>query len=182
MRLSVSESSYLRLLDENDAQELHALIAANSAYLARWMPWAAGQTVADTVDFIRKAKKQLLENDGFQTAIVCDDDIIGVIGFHGIDWSNRSTSIGYWLAEEHQGKGTMTDAVHVLVDHALSVLNLNRIEVRTAIENRRSRAIPERLGFRCEGTLREAERVGDRYLDCALYSMLISDWQAKRVR
>jgi ribosomal-protein-serine acetyltransferase len=177
--ISVSESSDLRLLDEGDAQELHALINANRAYLARWMPWAAGQTIADSVGFIRKAQRQLIGNDGFHTAIVCEDSIIGMIGYHGVDWSNRSTSIGYWLAETHQGRGTMTKAVHALVDHALAVWKLNRVEIRTAIENRRSRAIPERLGFHNEGTLREAERVGDRYLDCALHSMLASNWQAK---
>jgi ribosomal-protein-serine acetyltransferase len=180
MRLSVSETSHLRLLDEDDARELHVLIDANRAYLARWMPWAAGQTIADSVEFIRKGQKQLVENDGFQAAIVCEDSIVGMTGYHGIDWSNRSTSIGYWLAEAQQGRGTMTNAIRVLVDHALSVWKLNRIEIRTAVGNRRSRAIPERLGFRCEGTLREAEQVGDRYLDCVLYSLLASDWKARK--
>jgi ribosomal-protein-serine acetyltransferase len=44
------------------------------------------------------------------------------------------------------------------------------------VGNARSRAIPERLGFREEGTLREVERVGDRWLDGVIYSMLAADW------
>ncbi|HEY2333416.1 MAG TPA: GNAT family protein [Solirubrobacterales bacterium] len=47
-----------------------------------------------------------------------------------------------------QGSGTMTAAVRLLVDHALTVWQLNRVEIRAAVENRRSRAIPKRLGFR----------------------------------
>ncbi len=177
MRLPLSGSAHLRLLDESDARELHALIEANRAYLASWLPWAAGQSAADTVDFIHKTRLQLTENDGFQTAIVCEERIAGVIGYLGVDWSNRSTGIGYWLAEEQQGRGTMTRAVRALTDHALSAWELNRVEIRAAVENRRSRAVPERLGFRHEGTLQEAERLGDRCLDCALYAMLAADWQ-----
>jgi ribosomal-protein-serine acetyltransferase len=180
MRLSITRSSHLRLLDERDGTELHALIDANRAHLSRWMPWAAEQSSADTVAFIQKAKKQLAENAGFQAAVIYEDSIIGVAGYHGVDWSNRSTSIGYWLAEAHQGKGTMTRAVRVLTEHALSAWELNRIEIRAAVENSRSRAIPERLGFHREGTLREAERVGGRYLDLALYAMLATDGPAKK--
>jgi ribosomal-protein-serine acetyltransferase len=44
-----------------------------------------------------------------------------------------------------------------------------------ATENRRSRAIPERLGFREEGTLRQYQLVDGRYLDCLVYSMLAAD-------
>lgn len=180
MQLPIRGSSCLRRLDESDAKELHALIDGNRAYLSRWMPWAAKQSHADTVGFIRNAEKQLAENDGFQVALTYGESIIGVAGYHGIDWGNRSTSIGYWLAEAHQGKGTMTMAVHALAEHALSVWKLNRIEIRVAVENSRSRAIPERLGFRQEGTLRAAERVGDRYLDLVLYAMLASDLHSTR--
>lgn len=181
-RLEISEGSYLRLLHESDAEELHALIEANRMYLARWLPWAAAQTPADTLAFICGAREQLAGNEGFQVAILRVERISGVIGYHRVDWANRSTSIGYWLAERRQGKGTMTEAVRRLADHALSTWELNRVEIRVAVENRRSRAIPERLGFREEGTLREAERVGERYLDCAVYSMLGSGWDRPGLR
>jgi ribosomal-protein-serine acetyltransferase len=177
-RLEISETSHLRLLDESDAEELHALIEANRSYLARWLPWAEGQTFAETLAFVRRAREQLNRNDGFQAAVVCEGAIGGVIGYHGVDWGNRSTSLGYWLSEARRGRGTMTGAAQILTDHALSAWELNRVEIRAALENSRSRAIPERLGFRAEGTLRAAERVGGRYLDCVLYSMLGSDWGA----
>jgi ribosomal-protein-serine acetyltransferase len=54
------------------------------------------------------------------------------------------------------------------------------VEVRAAPENRRSRAIPERLGFREEGQLREAERVKGRYLDSVVYGMLASERTSSR--
>jgi L-amino acid N-acyltransferase YncA len=50
--------------------------------------------------------------------------------------------------------------------HCCSCLEATvRVEIRAAPANARSRAIPERPGFTQEGTLRQVERVGDRYLD-----------------
>jgi ribosomal-protein-serine acetyltransferase len=177
-RLQITDDSYLRLLDEADPPELHGLIEANRAYLARWLPWAQSQAFDDTVDFIRRARTQLSDNDGFQAAVVIEEGIAGVIGYHGVDWGNRATRIGYWLDEGHQGRGTMTATVRLLVDHALEVWQLNRVEIRAAAENRRSRAISERLGFRQEGTLRQVELIGGRYLDSVVYSILEADWRA----
>jgi ribosomal-protein-serine acetyltransferase len=173
--LSVIDDVSLRLLEEAEAQELHELIEANRAYLEPWLPWAAGQTFEDTLDFIRGTRSQASENEGFQAAIVTEKGIVGVIGYVTVDWANRSTRIGYWLDERQQGKGTMTAAVRLLVDHALTTWQLNRVEIIVATENHRSRAIPERLGFREEGTLRQFQLVNGRYLDCASYSMLAED-------
>jgi ribosomal-protein-serine acetyltransferase len=174
-QLLVADDIKLRLLEETDARELHALIEANRAYLVPWLPWAAGQTFEDTLDFIRLTRSQAEGNGGFQAAITTDEGIVGVIGYVTVDWANRSTRIGYWLDEGRQGKGTMTAAVQLLVDHALRTWQLNRVEIVVATENRRSRAIPERLGFREEGTLRQYQLVDGRYLDCVSYSMLAED-------
>jgi hypothetical protein len=43
----LSKGRWLRLLDESDAQELYSVIEANRDALARWMPWAAGQTQSE---------------------------------------------------------------------------------------------------------------------------------------
>jgi ribosomal-protein-serine acetyltransferase len=73
----------------------------------------------------------------------------------------------------------MTRAVAALIEHAVSVLELNRIEIRAAVGNARSHAVPQRLGFREEGTLRQAERVGGVYLDVVVFSLLASEWRAE---
>lgn len=179
-RWSIGEACELRLLEEEDAPELYALIDANRAQLRTWLPWAATQTLADTLGFIQRTRQQLTANDGFQTAIVCEGAVAGVIGYVRVDWKSRSTSLGYWLGKEYQGRGTMTAAVRALVNHALLGWHLNRVEIRAADENRRSRAIPERLGFRQDGILRQAELVEGRYLDSVVYSMLAVEWRSAK--
>jgi ribosomal-protein-serine acetyltransferase len=173
--LAIGEGSHLRLLDERDAPELHALIEANRERLSEWLPWAAAQDPEDTRAFIAGAREQVARNDGFQVAIVRRARITGVIGHVSVDWGNRAAGIGYWLGEEFEGEGTMTAAVRALTGHALVEWQLNRVEIRVATGNRRSRAVPERLGFREEGTLRRAQRIGNRYVDTVVYSMLAED-------
>ena len=162
----------LRPLEKTDAPELHALVEANREYLARWVPWAAAQQLADTEKFIAETQDQLARNDGFQLCIAPEGPIVGMVGFHSVSWGNRSTSIGYWLSEDHQGRGIMTTAVRALVSHAFDEWNLHRIEIDCAPANHRSRAIPERLGFREEATLRETELIGNHYLDSVVYGLL----------
>ncbi len=179
LRIGLPEGCWLCLLEESDAQELYAAIEANRDHLKRWMPWAEGQTLQDTLAFIQRTREQLASNDGFQTAVIENGRIVGVIGFHGVSWQHRSTSVGYWLAESAQRRGTMTHAVRTLVDHAFGTWRLHRVEIRVAVDNTRSRAIPERLAFTQEGVVREAEQIGDRYVNLAVYSMLDGDWLAR---
>ena len=88
-----------RPLEPSDAEELYALVEANRAYLSRWMPWAPSSTPVAIREFIAMGRRQLAENNGFHAALERDGRIVGVAGFHSIDWLHRSTSIGYWLAE-----------------------------------------------------------------------------------
>lgn len=175
-RARLSAHVRLRLLETSDAEELYAVIEANRSHLAEFLPWAEGQTLAGTRAFIDVTRKQLADDNGFQMAIAEDGRIIGVVGYHAVNWADRSTALGYWLAAAAQGHGTMTRAAGALVDHAFGVWGLNRVEIGAAPENARSRAVALRLGFREEGTLRQAERVGGRYLDTVVYSLLASEW------
>jgi ribosomal-protein-serine acetyltransferase len=174
----IDDRRSLRLYEEADAEELYEVTAANREYLARWMPWARDQSLEGTREFIRTSRRQLAENQGFQLAITVDGRIVGGLGFHRLDWENRSTSIGYWIAEGAQGQGTVTEAVRALVNHAFTTWKMNRVEIRAGVENLRSRAIPTRLGFVEEGVMRQAERVGDRVIDHVVYAMLAQDWPA----
>ena len=71
----------------------------------------------------------------------------------------------------------MTTVVCALLNHAFDRWELTRVEIRAGVANRRSRAIPERLGFREEGVLRSAERIGTRVIDHVVYVMTASEWE-----
>jgi carbamoyl-phosphate synthase large subunit len=177
-RARLSERVRLRPVEVWDAEEVYELVAADREHLARFMPWAVAPTLDAIRAFIESTRVRLLTDNGFECAIVRDDRIVGTVGYHGVNWHHRSTSLGYWLIAAEQGQGTMMAAVRALVGHAFGVWNLNRVVIEAAVENTRSRVLARRLGFREEGVRRQAERIGDRYLDNVVHAMLASEWEA----
>lgn len=173
----IDQDTEIKMLDINNAEELYNLTNACRGYLREWLPWIDGtKKVEDSKAFIEMTKKQFAENNGFQAGIWYKKNLAGVIGYHSVDWTNKSVSIGYWLGEEYQGKGIMTKAAKAFVEYALTELHLNRVEIRCAENNHKSRAIPERLEFTNEGILRETEWLYDHYVDHIVYGMLARDW------
>ncbi|MEM7009812.1 MAG: GNAT family protein [Thermodesulfobacteriota bacterium] len=176
-RLRVDDTSELELLNQDHAEELFDLIEQNRAFLKEWLPWLDNNRYfQNTIDFIRIAQMQYENNETAQFTLTYKGSIAGVIGFHRIDWQNRATCIGYWIGEQFQGKGLVTRACSKVLDYSFGRMGLNRIEIRCATENKRSRAIPQRLGFREEGLIRDAEWLYDHYVDHIVYGMLEPDW------
>lgn len=171
----------LRQLALRDARPLFALVEVNRERLSRWLPWPeANRRVLDSRAYILLSRRRARAGLGQSFGLWWKGELVGVAGFNWVDRANRCGAIGYWLAEAAQGRGLMTAAVTALLRHGFRTLELNRIEIRAGVRNRRSRAIPERLGFRQEGVLRQAERLGDRYVDHVVYGLLASDWKAGR--
>ena len=168
----------LRVLGETDAEELFVLVDKNRRYLRQWLPWLdMNMRVEDTMQFINNCRIQYENRVCFNTSIRYQGKIVGIIGYHPIDWANRSVMIGYWLAEDFQGKGIMTSACQALVDYAFNGLKLNRVDIRCATGNTKSCAIPQRLGFTFEGMLRQGEWLYDHFVDLYVFSMLGSEWK-----
>jgi ribosomal-protein-serine acetyltransferase len=158
---------------------MYEVVASNREMLAEWMPWAAETTIETTRDFIRQSVKRFADNDGFNATVIQDGRIVGSVGYPVVNRLHRSCEIGYWLAREAQGRGTMTLAVRALIDNAVGPWDMHRVVIKAGTANARSRAVAERLGFTHEGVEREAERFPDgRFIDHAVYSLLASEWPA----
>lgn len=166
-------------LNLTHAQALYELTDANRDYLRQWLPWLDHiQSCADTQAFIESTMQESAAGGAPNYAIFYDGVLCGTAGFHAINKQHKIGSIGYWLAEDYNGKGIITTAVKRLLTIGFDDFHLNKIEIRCAEENTQSRAIPERLGFTYEATLRQCEWLYSRYVDHAIYSMLAEEYQA----
>jgi ribosomal-protein-serine acetyltransferase len=177
----IDENLSLKLVELKDAERIFQLTDSSRQYLRQWLPWLDfTKDVHDTVEFIKSGLKGYGENISMNSAIIYNNEIVGLASFNRIDWFNKIAYIGYWLGEDYQGNGIMTKVAHALTDYAITELHLNRVDIRAAVENSKSRAIPERLGFTYEGCIRQGEWLYDHYVDHAVYSMLATEWQNKQ--
>ncbi|MFD2045681.1 GNAT family N-acetyltransferase [Ornithinibacillus salinisoli] len=177
----IDEEISLRSLVGQDAIALFQLTDRSRHYLREWLPWVDDTVnINDSREFIANSHQLYEKRIGLNAGIFYKGMLVGVAGFNSFDWRNQIGFIGYWLGVDFQGNGIMTRVVSALTDFAFQHLQLNRVDIRAAYENKKSRAIPERLGFRMEGHIRQAEWLYNHFVDHVIYGMLASEWNRER--
>ena len=175
--LAVEDGLVLRLLEPRHAEALFRLVDRNRDSLGHWFPWVEHtKTVADSEAFTRLQPESFAQGDGCQLGIWSEGVYIGNIGFGYVSREFRCAEVGYWLSAEHRGRGVMTKVCRYLCGYLFNEQGLNRVEIRCA-ETNLNRAVPERLGFRLEGTLREMGYTRDGLVAQLVYSLLKREWQ-----
>jgi ribosomal-protein-serine acetyltransferase len=163
----------IRSFEPSDGEHVFSLVEANRMHLRPWMPWEiTTRSVADSRAFITRSLAS--EHDLDANGIWVDGELAGSMGIR-VDPMNDLAELGYWVAKPFEGRGLITRAARRFVEYGFAERKLHRIEIHAAVGNERSRAVAERLGFRQEGTLREAIKTSAGYLDVVIYAMLSSD-------
>lgn len=176
--ISAGNGIELRPMSIRHADELYALIDRNRARLRQWLPWVTRSfSMDDLVAFIRDRERDNAERVSLATAILANGELCGAVGLHVIDRRHRNTCIGYWIAEEHEGRGIVTQACRAIVAAGFRDYGLHRIVIRCATGNSRSAAVARRLGFTEEGILKEAEWLFDHWVDLRVFGMLEQHWK-----
>ena len=174
--LTVNEDIELRLFAEKDADTILEIVKDNYEHLRPFLHWVTEDySLESALEFIGQTQGAFADNTSQNYGIFYNEKLVGAISFVTFNWENKRTEIGYWIAGNYEGKGIITEACKALITYAFEELELNRIEIRCATENTRSRAIPERLNFKLDGVLRQSEWRHTRFLDMAIYSMLAEE-------
>lgn len=118
--------------------------------------------------------------------LACDDEEpLGVVSLTGSQYGpdetirSRAAELAYWFVPEFHGYGYGSDAVTQMITYAFEDRNLRRVSARPGSFNEASIALLESLGFRHEGTLREAAWFRGEYHDMLWYGLLREEWQTE---
>jgi ribosomal-protein-serine acetyltransferase len=106
-------------------------------------------------------------------------ELSGVIGLSTLEETATGAEFGYWIAHEKEGKGIVTRCVSALMDYAIDQMNIERFVICCAKDNRRSRAVPERLGYRFQATIPNGEVVGEHIYDRVVYGIRSTEWRVR---
>lgn len=170
----------LRWLEDRDASDLFDLYS-DPEVMRYWShaPWSTLEQARMAID---EAHSDYATGASLHCAIEhrATGALIGSCALYAFAAQNRCASLGYLLSRAHWGQGYLSESMRILLDHAFTELELNRVEVDVHCCNTASARALERLGFRREGCMRERWIVEGRKHDTESYGLLRSDWLAGR--
>ncbi len=181
MEFEIDQNLRLGLLRSADAETLFKVVDANRSYLRQWLPWLDHNTTPeDSAAYITGIQRQLDAGKGFACGVFFKDVLVGMCGYHEIDHQTQSVVIGYWLAEPFQKNGIISRCVAFFVSYAFNEFGLKKVLIPVAVQNTKSRAVCEHLGFVNEGTEVNAESLYGTYVDHIRYAMPADRWRFLR--
>lgn len=174
----LNENVVLRPFVKADAQGIYETVKENIGHLHKFLHWANDEYNLQSAEaFVEQSRIAAQAKTNQSLGIFYDGKIIGSVGFVSYNWTSKRTEIGYWIAKDYEGRGIVTRACTELIKYAFDKLEMNRIEIRCATENARSRRIPEKLNFKLEGIFRQSEWRHTRFYDMAIYGLLEKEWK-----
>jgi ribosomal-protein-serine acetyltransferase len=180
VRRSPIETPRLHLvpIEQSDGQELWHAVDGSRWHLERWLPWVpfnntpeASQRYADACAADWDAGRAVR----FAIRDRVSRELLGVAGLDSCIHLHRSCELGYWLRRDATGRGLMTEAARATMEFAFERMAVHRMRCAAATDNHASLRVIARLAFRFEGIARQAEFVGTRWLDHAVFARLATD-------
>lgn len=166
--LPLEGNAELRQLSMQDASALHSLTLRNRERLRRWMNWVDYvREEEDTRQFVRESLRRFRTGRSLQMGIWQGGSLVGAIGLFRSSSAEPEAEIGYWIDQAAEGQGLVTRATEAIMRYAFEQWRVQSVRIRVEPENLRSRAIPERLGFRLR------EQVQEEWTDGSTRTLLV---------
>jgi len=175
----------LRQFRRRDVAALHEAITASLDDLQPWLPWVEGYDRGVSQRFVRESVGAWAERRAFDFTIRPIDDLerhVGNVSIWTTSQQNSIGEVGYWIRSDDTGRGYGTEATTRIVQVGFEEMDLHKVQLRIAVGNERSDRIAEQIGFVQEGILRDEVKVGNRWLDHTVWSMLAAEWWVQRDR
>jgi RimJ/RimL family protein N-acetyltransferase len=175
----VTPQLVLRCYNPCDAPLLAAAITESLEHLRPWMPWAASEpeSVEVKISHLRRFRANFDQDVEYVFGIfnLQETRLLGGTGLHRRVGPN-ALEIGYWIHKDYLNRGFATEASAALTRVAFELHRVERVEIHCATENVRSAAVPRKLGYTHEATLKDRSTFYDHKCDQLVWSLFAGDY------
>jgi ribosomal-protein-alanine N-acetyltransferase len=171
-----TERLVLRELREEDLEAGFRMFS--NPEVMRYIGKPLHKSIEEAREFLERNRSQFALRDGVRWAITRrgDDTMIGTCGHWRLMKEHHRAEIGYDLDAQYWGKGYMTEALRAILHFGFVEMELHSAEAQIDPDNQRSRNVLLRLGFRCDGRIRENFYFDGRYTDTDIFTLLGRDF------
>ncbi|WP_233188084.1 GNAT family N-acetyltransferase [Actinomyces qiguomingii] len=173
----------LRAVRADDESAWRRLRLDDDARLTPWeatLPPGSPETLGSFREYARTQNRLARRGEAMPFVLVVDGAFAGQVTVSSIRWGSlQCASLGYWIGSPWEGRGVMTLAVAMVLDHLLGPqVGLHRVEIDVRPNNARSLAVCRRLGLRREGLRRGLMHINGRWADHVTFAVVAEEVQA----
>ena len=169
-----------RLIALDDAPALSSLLVENREFLAPWSPvmpdsmfTESGQAAIVAESLTRFEHGEMLPH----VIIDVDGELVGRINLASITHrAFQSAGMGYWVAQQQNGRGVAAAAVACMLVEAFEVVGLHRVQAETLARNVASQRVLERNGLEWIGFAPKYLQIADQWQDHVIYQRVNGNW------
>jgi RimJ/RimL family protein N-acetyltransferase len=171
----------LRPFREDDAARV--VEACREERTRKWLgDLPSPYTLDDALAYIRSRPEVRASGSGLSWAVADaeTDLLLGSVGIFDVTQDAAHGAVGYWTHPDARGRGVMTTAVGLVLEHAFERMGLRRVKAYAARDNSASRHVLEAAGLSEQGVERLGTRVANERADAVIYDVLREEWARRR--
>lgn len=169
----------IRCYNPSDAFLLAKSVTESLEHLLPWMPWAAAEPepLDNKIERLKKARANFDMNNDYMFGIFSsnEDVLVGSTGLH-TRLGTGALEVGYWIHKDYTNKGYATEAASALTKIAFENHEVERVEIHCSVKNLPSAAVPKKLGYTHEATLRNRSLAYGEPSDQMLWSLFKAEY------
>ena len=154
----------VRRFREHDGKAFYKLLDNNRDYLLDHFPYLiaeAGKSRKGAETFVRECIAEWLLQQRYAMGVWSNEttELIGFVQVFNIDWAVPTGELGFFIDRDSIRQGIMTEVLARVVRFAFLQLELEKLIVKTLVDNYASQRLVRRVGFSREGDLRGEYRL-----------------------
>ena len=175
--MNLENSIRMKILEKRESKEFYEYVDRNRENSQKWVPFVSKtRSVEDAESYIDKFLESFRKGEGYYWGLWDNDKVIGFVLIKDIDSDLGVAEIGYMIDKDYEGKKLIKKSCDVMIDYIFNGLGLHKIRICCHEDNIKSRAFPEKYGFKLEGIIRDDIRINGELCNTMYWGLMKQEY------